>query len=107
MSFSEDQIRAIVKNELRRIIDAGLMYTIADNAPSPQPQQHPQQQALKPATGMFKDETVKYTLVQFDGSIKPIHYIADSALFGRINDDLKAHGYNWLKAGKESRWIKS
>ena len=27
MSFSEQQIRAIVKDELRKIIDAGLMYT--------------------------------------------------------------------------------
>lgn len=31
--FTEEQIRAIVKSELRKIIDAGLLYTTGGNQP--------------------------------------------------------------------------
>jgi hypothetical protein len=63
-------------------------------------------QSATSKSGCFKDETIKYTLAVLDGSIKPIHYINDTALFGRINDDLKNHGYTWISAGRESRWQK-
>lgn len=58
------------------------------------------------ATETFKEETIKYTLAQLNGDIKPIHYINDSELFGRISEDLKTHGYKWISAGRESRWSK-
>ena len=72
----------------------------------PQPQQKPAAQP-QPATGTFKEATIKNTLSQLDGSIKPIHYINDKELWNQINDDLVAHGFKWLSAGKESRWTKT
>ena len=61
--------------------------------------------AAKPSE-MFKDETLKNVLADINGDMRPIHYISDSALFGRISDDLKAHGFKWVSAGKESRWTR-
>lgn len=71
----------------------------------PEPQPAPEKQA-KP-TALFKEETIKNTLTDLNGDIKPIHYITDAALYGRINEDLKSHGYRWISAGKESRWSKT
>lgn len=90
----EDQWQAIAR-----------VFVAPPTTPTPVPKSAPVEQPPK-AQGMFKEETVKYTLAQLDGSIKPIHYIADAALFGRISDDLKAHGFHWVSEGKNSRWIK-
>jgi hypothetical protein len=57
-------------------------------------------------TELFKPATIKNVLAQLDGSMKPIHYIEDKELFAQINSDLRSHGYEWLSAGKESRWVK-
>ena len=57
-------------------------------------------------TELFKPATIKNTLTQMDGSVKPIAYIEDKELFAQINADLRAHGFEWLSAGKESRWVK-
>ena len=64
-------------------------------------------QPLQTKTGLFKEATLKNTLAQLDGSMKPIHYIEDKELWNQINDDLTACGFKWLSAGKESRWTKT
>ena len=102
-TFTEDQIRSIVQNELRRIIDAGLLYTTGTTTPTPT---SPRPPIPSPKTNSFKEATIKNTVAQLDGSIKPIHFINDKELWNQINDDLVLHGFKWVSAGKESRWQK-
>ena len=43
--------------------------------------------------------------VIFDGNTaKPRSFIADKGLWQALNTDLKAMGYHWVSAGKDSRW---
>ena len=95
MSFSEEQIRKIARDELRKILDTGLMYTESNkNAP----QQKTQQKLPE-----LPPEIAEKLKINPDGTIQTIHYLYFDG-WEEINNLLKAQGYKWISAGKESRW---
>jgi len=63
-------------------------------------------QQKPPTPTKFKDETVANTETQLNGYIVTKGYIHDRDLWAKINEDLKAHGYKWVSAGKDSHWQK-
>lgn len=99
MSFSEQQIRQLVREEVRRIIDAGLMYT-AEAKPQLTPQSKPEPQTPD-ALSKFP-ENLRQHLTLKDGKIYK-KFVAPE-LFEQMNKIASENGYRWISNGKESHW---
>ena len=54
--------------------------------------------------GRFTDETLSNVTIDLNGDIKANKFITDKEMWNRINEDLRANGYLWVSAGKDSRW---
>jgi hypothetical protein len=113
MSLNEQQIRAIVKDELRKIIDAGLMYTVEckpqemgkQGTPSLQPSSTPVPTSPPDnVLGKFP-ENLRQHLTFKDGKIYK-KFVANE-LFEQMNQIAVANGYRWISDGTRSRWEKT
>jgi len=98
LSFTEQQkewIRATVRNELRIILDKGLMYSA---------EAKPQPQKMKVATLQdFPEELQEYLTISAD--MIETKFVSKEK-WNQINDVAKGLGYKWVSDGKNSRWEK-
>jgi len=100
MSVTREDVQRWIREEVRRIFDAGLMYTEqAEKKPlKPEPQTKSQ--------STFSAEVMEYCDLSGTpaNSIKPKAYIYDRKVWSRINTELKAQGFKWVSDEKNSRW---
>jgi hypothetical protein len=117
MSLNEQQIRAIVKDELRKIIDAGLMYTESckpqemgkQGTPSLQPSSTPvPTSSPNNVLGKFPEEQRQHIALK-DGFIVMTEFVSKERWM-EINDTAESLGYKWVRNEKDaklSRWEKT
>jgi len=98
MSYTEEQIRYFVRDELRKILDKGLMYSA---------EAKPQAQA-KTELPIISSEILEYCDVSGNpvNKVKPKVFIHNREIWERINAELKEQGFKWVSDGKNSRWEK-
>jgi hypothetical protein len=101
--FTAEDIRRIAREEIRRFVDAGLMYTEESvNAPKAKPEQ-PTPQPVNPVIAKFPVELQQH-LTEKNGQIFS-EYVSNEK-WKAINAEAKALGYKWISDGKNSRWVK-
>jgi hypothetical protein len=112
MSLSESQIKQLVREEVRRIVDAGLMYTAQcvekpsftqpQTATTPTPQPSPLNILDK-----FPEQQRKHLTLMDDGTIRT-EYVSHERWI-EINTTANTLGYRWVKNisdPKLSHWEK-
>lgn len=95
MSLSESQIRVIVRDELRKILDKGLMYS--DEVKT----QEPKQSEFK-----FSDEVMHLVTAELQGNTWIVHskHFLQIDDFARVSEEVKKHGGNYVSSGRDSHW---
>ena len=109
MSFTEKQIREITRDELRRIIDAGLMYTfeagqqISGAAPAgfktgemPKPK--------LPAMPAEVEHFIEVKDVTKDSFVLKSKHFLSAENFKQVTEWVKSQGGQYVSAGKDSHW---
>jgi len=105
MSFTEEQIRYYVRDELRKILDKGLMYS-AEVKPQPKFQPKATPPAIQQPSvilNAFPEDLRKLITVE-DNKIRKKFVSPET--FKVMDDVAKGLGYKWISDGKNSRWEK-
>ena len=91
MSLTEQDVRRIVRDELYRVVDAGLSVTA---------EQQPTRSVHVPDLPKELVDMLEFG----EGYVKPKGYIQDKNLWNEINTELRKAGYQWTPAGADSAW---
>jgi hypothetical protein len=100
--LSEEQVRFWVRDEIRKILDKGLMYS-AEVKPKPQPQTKPEKMTATQIVEKFPEDLRKLITVE-DNKIRKKFVSPET--FKVMDDVAKSLGYKWVSDGKNSRWEK-
>lgn len=106
MSFSEEQIRFFVRDELRKILDKGLMYS-AEAKPQPKPTPKAESKLSQgDILEKFPEELRRHLTVEEGGRVIRTEYVS-CGRWEEINAKAKELGYKWISDKKNSRWEKA
>jgi hypothetical protein len=109
-SFSEAQIRFYVRDELRKILDSGLMMTETTKpaeregttkTPSQTPFQPSNSPPQTPLINNFPEELRQHLTIKDDKIT--CEYVSHEK-WETIHEIAKTIGYTWISAGKDSCW---
>jgi len=100
--LSEEQIRYYVRDELRKILDKGLMYS-AEVKPQPKPQKL----TATEIADKFPENLRKHlTINTGDSETRISTAFVSREYWDQMNEIAKELGFSWVSAGKDSHWRK-
>ena len=108
--MNEEEIRFLVRDELRKILDKGLMYSaeVEKREPVKKQDEIPSEQALM---ANFPEELRNLMVAEEKAGVWELkfkHFIRGEEgqkAWAKANAVIKNLGGKWVSAGKDSRWV--